>query len=545
MLQANKGECYVGKLTPKQLKARLQKAEGDRATWESHWQEVADYILPDRNDVTVQRSPGEKRNTQLFDSTGIMANELLAGSLHGLLTNPNTQWFGLTTGIHTLDEEDDVRFFLQEASRVILNIMNNSNFQTEVHELYLDLTSFGTACQFIEEDEEDVVRFSTRHIREVFIAENSKGMVNEIIRCFKWTAEDIVNEFGQDVLEKLPQLVQKAYKDGTGEKFKIIHAVYEQSKISGKRNDKFKFASQYVLDQDAIELSFGGFREMPYAVPRWSKVAGETYGRGPGMKALPDVKTLNKMTETVMRGALKTVDPPLQAPDEGFVLPLITRPAGVNYYRAGRKDRIEPIFNDARIDFGFEAMRDRGQRIREAFYVDKFQLQEGPQMTATEVMQRTEEQTRLLGPLLGRMSSEYLRPMIKRVFAIALRRGLLPDIPEILEGRKLDVQYSSVIARSQRVSVAQNIQRTMEAASMFISLDPTIADIFNGDNAAKEIARIYDFPQGIIRTKVEVDRIRSQRAEQQAQQAEEQQALQTAEAMGKVAPALGQMQGDI
>ncbi len=51
-------------------------------------------------------------------------------------------------------------------------------------------------------------------------------------------------------------------------------------------------------------------------------------------------------------------------------------------------------------------------------------MQNGPQMTATEVVQRNEEKMRLLGPVLGRLQSELLRPMIDRTFAILLRKKL-------------------------------------------------------------------------------------------------------------------------
>ena len=37
-------------------------------------------------------------------------------------------------------------------------------------------------------------------------------------------------------------------------------------------------------------------------------------------------------------------------------------------------------------------------------------------MTATEVLQRNEEKMRILGPVMGRIQSELLEPMINRVF---------------------------------------------------------------------------------------------------------------------------------
>ena len=63
--------------------------------WETHWQEVADYMMPRKADVTKLRSRGDKRTELIFDSSPLQAVELLAASLHGMLTNPSTPWFSL------------------------------------------------------------------------------------------------------------------------------------------------------------------------------------------------------------------------------------------------------------------------------------------------------------------------------------------------------------------------------------------------------------------------------------------------------------------
>ena len=165
------------------------------------------------------------------------------------------------------------------------------------------------------------------------------------------------------------------------------------------------------------------------------------------MSALPEVKTINVMTETMIMGAQKVIDPPVQLPDDGFILPIEVVPGGINYYRSGTSDRIEPLFNDTRIDFGFQALEDRRKRIREAYYVDQLQLQQGPQMTATEVLQRTEEKMRLLGPMLGRQQAELLRPLIDRVFEIMLRRGKIDakEFPAVIKGKKITAVFSILL----------------------------------------------------------------------------------------------------
>jgi hypothetical protein len=73
---------------------------------------------------------------------------------------------------------------------------NKSNFQQEIFELYHDLITFGTAAMFIEEDDEDILKFSTRHINEIFIAENDKGRIDTVFRKFKLSARAAIQKFG-------------------------------------------------------------------------------------------------------------------------------------------------------------------------------------------------------------------------------------------------------------------------------------------------------------------------------------------------------------
>jgi hypothetical protein len=529
------------KLNVKQIKEKVERLKAERSTWETHWQEIADYVVPRKSTVTTQKQQGSKRSVNVTDSTGIQSNELLAGALHGLLTNPNAFWFELTTGDVELDRQDDVRMFLQKATRDIHNVLNNSNFQTEIHELYIDLCSFGTASMYTEEDANDLVRFSTKFIAEYMIDEDQFGRVNQIYREWSWDATKLVAEFG---LDKMPEKIKTSYEKQDGKKFCCIHAVYPRDMIDANNRSAFKWISQYVLPDENIELAEAGYREFPYIVPRWTKAAGEVYGRSPSMNALPEIKTINKMTETMIMGAQKIVDPPVMMPDDGFILPIVVTPGGINYYRSGTQDFIKPIFNDSRIDFGYQALDASRKRIREAYYVDQLQLQQGPQMTATEVLQRTEEKMRLLGPMLGRQQAELLRPLIDRVFAIMLRKGKIVDIPGILSGKKIDVRYSSLIAKSQRLAEGQNFMRFMEAVTPLANANNTVLDNLETDQAFRVVAEVYGAPQEVIRTQKDREQIRKQRADAQQAALEQQQQQQQMDAAPKMADTMQKLAGN-
>lgn len=523
--------------TPQMIKKQLEVLRAERNTWEWHWQELTDYMLPRKNNVTRTVQPGTKRNTHLLDNTAMQSAELLGGALHGMLTNPASIWFELTTGDEALDQNDNVRKWLQDTTKRIHNALNNSNFQTEMHEVYLDLVVIGTAGQTILEDDEMDFRFNTYQINELYIRENHKGLIDEVYRLFDWEASKILREFKK---ENCPEEIIKLVQEGKDDKFKIIHCVYPNLDKEGP----LPFLSKYILYDREHELRASGFNENPWIVPRWAKASGEVYGRSPGMTALPEAKTINLMTETMIRGAQKTIDPPLQAPDDGFVMPIRTKPGSINYYRSGsgNKDRIAPIFNDMRVDFGFQITDSHRMRIREAFFVDQLQLQSGPQMTATEVNTRTEEKMRLLGPVLGRMQVEYLRPMIDRVFGIMLRKKKFLPVPsELRQIGNLDVNYSSPIAKMQRISEADNIFRTIQAVAPFTQIDQAALDLFDTDAAVKGISKIYSFPQTFLRDEDAIAEIRAGRAKAQQEALQAQRDAQMAQNMGQALPGAAQI----
>lgn len=531
-------------LAPQKIIEKKNMLKGKRANFEGVWQQIGDYIVPTKSDIQSVSSPGEAIYNHLLDSTGVNSNELLAGALHGMLTNPSGYFFGLTTGIPKVDSMDAPRMWLQNVTRIMHEVLNNSNFHTEVHEMYVDLTGFGNGPMSMEEDEDTIVRFASRPLKEIFIEENSRGVVDCLYRCYELDARGLVDDFG---LENLPEEIRKEYTEGKDCSYEMIHAIYPVRKVGEYQKTKFKYVSQYVLVKKKLTLEIGGFYEFPYLVPRWTKRSGESYGRGCGEKALPEAKCLNKMTETTLRGAQKVVDPPLQAPDDGFVLPLVTRPAGLNYYRAGSQDRIEPIFNAAQIDFGYQAIELKKSQVREAFFIDQLKLREGPQMTATEVMERVEQALRFLGPQLGRQQSEFLQPLIVRLYAILDRKGLIPELPsEMMDARtgrplEIKVMYSSVMAMAQRASELQNVNRFFANIAPLMSVNPQAGDNIDVDAGVKYIGKLLNLPQEFLLPKKDVDSIRESRARAQQEMQARAQEMDDADTASKAATAASKL----
>ena len=516
----------------KKLLSRFDRLKTQRQNWESHWQEVADYMQPRKADVTKTRSKGDKRTELIFDSSPLQSVELLAASLHGMMTNPSTPWFSLKFKNGGMEGEDEAKEWLESTTEIMYSVFNKSNFQQEIFELYHDLITFGTAAMFIEEDDEDDLKFSTRHINEMYISENDKGRIDTVFRKFRISARAAIQKF-KTVSTNIAVIAKK----DPYEEVEILHAVYPRSDFNPVKQDKenMPFESVYLDADSGDELSVSGFKEFPFVVPRYLKASHEIYGRSPAMTALPDVKMLNEMSKTTIKSAQKQVDPPLLVPDDGFILPVRTVPGGLNFYRAGTRDRIETLNIGANTPLGLNMEEQRRNSIRNAFYVNQLMMQNGPQMTATEVIQRNEEKMRLLGPVLGRLQSELLKPLIDRSFAILMRKNLFPNPPEFLSGQDIEIEYVSPLAKAQKSTELSSIMRAVEILGSLSNVAP-VFDHINMDKLVRHLTSIVGVPQKILKPQAELNAERQEAAAQAEQQQQMQQMQQVAQAGRDIAP---------
>ena len=518
----------------RQLKDNLSRLMEKRSNWESHWQEVADYMLPRKAEITKQRAAGDKRNISIFDATPIHALELLAASLHGMLTSSANRWFSLRFKETELNDSDEAKEWLEDATQRMYDVIAKSNFQQESFECYHELFPFGTACLMIEEDDEDTLNFSARHIKEIYIQENKKGYVDTIYRKFKMPAQAVLDKFG---MENVSKEVLNSAKKNPFDDLTIIHVVRPRLEFDPKKKDKknMPFQSIYYEESNGHIIMIGGFKENPYVIPRYLKASTEIYGRSPGMNALPDVKVLNKMVENSLKAAAKQIDPPLLIPDDGMLAPIRMAPGSINYYRAGSRDRIEPLNINANTSITLNSENQRREAILKMFHVDQLVITENRNMTATEVLQRQEEKMRILGPVLGRLQSELLSPMIIRIFNIMLRNNLFQMAPAILRSQELNIEYVSPIALAQKSSELQSIMRGLELFGSMAQAMP-VMDYIDENGLIKQLINILGLPAKMIKSDAEVQQIREERAQQQQMQMEMQQQLNESQVAKNAAP---------
>lgn len=524
--------------------------EGERGTTENTWGECFKYIIPSKGDVQTESQPGQKFGHELFDETAIQSNILLAANLHGNLTNPSAQFIDFFTGDPELDEDEEVKKWCQTVGDRMFLVMTASNFQTEIHEVYLELGAIGTAALYMGDDKDSLVHFSARAMKECYVDENNLGRIDTLHRKFKWRLRQIVQEFGEDVLT---DTLKRQYRDGNEEPREILHAtdpMTEEYATEQSKAQKWKFASCYLMKDDKLFLSEKGYRTFPYAVPRWSKKPGEKYGRGPGQSMLPTIKLVNVQEETVLQGTQLRAAPPMGAYDDSVLGKVKLTPFGITVVRrrSGEEFPIQPLFTGADVNFGFEAVSSARQRIMAGFFVNQFQLPKGgANRTAEEVNTITQQNYRLMGPVLGRLDFELLQPIVECLYDKMERAELIPPLPKKLiehvkKGKKIQSRFSSMIARAQRMGEGENILRGISAAAPIVNAKPETLDLINGDKALEHILfDLYGLPWKIHNDARTIQQLREARQAAQERLAKEKAEQHQADVMSKMGPGAAQL----
>lgn len=514
------------------------KLDGDKSTLRSHLSEIADYMVPAAQSTFNQATFGGKRMSKIYDATAIRALRMFAAGLYGHLTSPAYPWFELTVKNKSIAELPVVKYWLADVTERVRSAINTSNASTAFYRVYYEEGWTGTGVLYTEPGKKYLINFQNFNVVNCCLQEDAQGVVDSIYRIEKFTARQMIQQWG----DACSEAVRKAFTSNDKNKtFDILHAVYPRNEYDWRKMDSmnFPYASVYLEKENKNILSESGFQEFPFAVPRWDKEDGVAYGRSPAMDALPDVKMLNQMCYDNMRGLQKSIDPPIFADTEAALSTTNTRAGGIIYHKSNHKPEV--MVNKARFDWAMEAENQRREAIKECFYTDLFMLlaqNNQPEKTAYEVGKLLEEKITLLGPALGRQQTEFFDAMLNRVFWILYRGRYIPPPPEELIGQGLEVNYIGRLALAMKQVETQATATTLAFIGEIAAFAPDIIDNFNTDEIAQGTAQRAGVPVKYMRPPSDVDKIREQRAIAQAEAAEKAQMSQDLADAANVMPAL-------
>ncbi len=461
-----------------------------RAPWMSTWKELAKYLAPTRGlfDGEAPNSGRRVDHKTLLDSSASLAVGVLGAGMMSGLTSPSRSWFDLMLEPRALKKLSGASTWLLDVKKALESALAKSNVYSVLQGVYEEISVFGTAAFLVEEDPQGGIFCRPFTAGEYMLDVDEKGRVNTFGRAFFMTATQLAQAFGA---EHLPPQIRAELSASTMAQHKVMHLIFPNPRADHNWADftHFAFSSIYFME-DGTLLRESGYHEFPVVAARWeTKNSAEIYGRGPGWKVLGDVKMLQKMQKTKLVALDKSTNPPVMvsASVQGEVNLL---PGGITRCNSLTDSAVKPAYQVqpdlAALD---AAMEDVRQTIRAQFFADVFMMlsaQDTPNLTAAEVAERKQEKMLLLGPVLQRLKTELLDPLIERTYYILLRQGSIPPAPEILRGLELHATYISTIAQAQRASALEPLAQGVAFASSLTQAAPELTAQLNYPRALAE-----------------------------------------------------------
>ncbi len=487
----DKTDDTIDRAISESILSGYEMAKARRSNWETLWAECYEYALPQHQQfgIGAGSSVGRPKTDHLFDGTALDSVDQLSASLLGQLTPPWTQWFGLKPG-QDIQEEDreSLAKILEKAAKIIQSHFDRSNFSVEIHQCFLDLIVGGTASLLFEEAKPGAMsafQFSSVPLAEVVLEEGENGKLESSYRRHSLTPQQLINRY------PFADIELDDFSDKT-ETLSVLESVVP---------DETAYHFTSILEQDHRILVNVRLPRSPFINFRWMKSPGEIYGRSPVMKALPDIKTANKVVELILKNASIAISGIWQADDDGVLNPanIDLTPGSIIPKAVGSKG-LTPLEMPSRFDVSQLVLEDLRARIRHAMLIDRLPQIGTRQMTATEIIERSSEMSLLMGATYGRLQSELLTPLIQRAFEILRRRGEVPDIS--IDGRHVEIDYRSPLARSQSQNSVQN---TLSWITMVLGIGPEASNTINAVQVSKYLGDALGVPSDLIRIPEEID----------------------------------------
>ena len=489
---------------------KYKEAQNIKDYWKDRFEEAYEYCLPNRESF-YDESPGQRRTDKIFDETAVVGVQEFASRLQAGITPTFARWADFQAGSEIPSEQKpEINLKLDKITDYVFQILQTSNFNQEIHEAFMDL-AIGTGVLLVEEgDSVDPIKFTAVPLTRVCLNNGPDGKIDTVYRTRVCKPTEINVLYPKAVLpENFDPLKQK-------KQIKIIESVY---KVHEDNVEKYKFCvvmenPKHIL----LEEMYTGEGSNPYLVFRWNKASGEVYGRGPVFNAMAAIKTCNLTIELILQNAQMSVSGVYTYEDDGVINPdnISLVPGSLIPVAPGSRGLI-PIQAASNFDVAQLVLNDMRANIKKALYMEALGKPEGTPMTATEVSERMADLSRQIGSSFGRLQSELINPLLRRIIRILSKQGRI-DIPQV-NGREVKIAPRSPLAQAQHLQDVADVTRFNEIIAG--TFGPQMINLIVDQNeTAKYLAEKMNLPEKLIRNEQEQKELvnRMQQLQESAQE---------------------------
>jgi len=539
----------------------LDRLKAERAKFEPTWKEAQLLV----SSVELSFNVREGGAAEGYQTPKRIANrpsnyqETLVNGLCGYAVNPSIEWLKLGLADEDALKGYGVKDWLEAVELAEYTELDNSNFYTEMKIAIDQATVFGFGIVHVDEDlVNQQVRFQHISVPEAYLDTNEYNKYETVFRRLFMTVENAVSRFGLEKMHRSIREQWNAEDNGSrrSQEIEILHAVFRRKNSRGvsARNVEMPFASFFVDVKNKHIIQETGYRSFPYAIFAWDRIGGKKYPISPAIKALNDVKLLNKTEDSRLTLAQMAAKQPVAVPEsmkkamELFGEDNYIRPGAVVYY--GPEDKTVPsgINMGNNYPITLEITQQQADNIKDWFYVDFFlmlQRENLSQMTATAVQALKSEKAAVMTNMIVNLKAA-LYTVVQRTYDIMSVQGRLADIPPALrrpygqDGNRMQFVFASVLSQIQQSALRyqgtrQFLETAMPIAQLGQAYPPALEalDRFDFDVLLQNEARAAHVPETAIREDEDVQAMKEQRARAMAEQQRAAQAQQERENVAK------------
>lgn len=460
------------------FEGRLESFKTSRTKLEPEWKEISEFLAPDTglfiDPVSDKNSNRDIRGRRNINTLPAYYVNNLATAMVSNLTPSRLRWFNL----HVDDETREESIWLTNATNVMYKRFAASGLYENLYGSFKETVLYGCNMLGVQQDARNGLRFFPMTIGEFWAEEGESGLIDSCYRRFAMSNIQLFRAFGR---ENLPdEIIRELDRDNTEALHDVIQAVEPNPNFlpQFKNYANKPFISAYFLEDCKSEqfLDFRPTSYFPFMTARWERVGNNPYGVGVGRQILPDVKSLQAYERDLAKASKKMIDPPLKASNTLKNAVKDVSASGVTYtddpngftalYNVNYQTR-EALENITRIN----------QRIYQLTYNDLFYalLNKDKSMSATEAQGIQQEKMTMLGSVVERLQTEFLKNLVETSFEILYRNGDFGVPPESLVGKNMRVEYSSLLAMTQDINDLSMVERYLRFVSSVAGINPAAA----------------------------------------------------------------------
>ncbi len=494
---------------------RYERAKSKRENFVPLFEECYEYSLPQRESF-YHETIGQRRDDKIFDETAVVGVQEFASRLQSGLVPNFARWADLTAGSEVPKEQrDGVNNELDEVTEYVFEVIQNSNFAQEVHESFMDL-AVGTGVLVCEEgDAVHPVSFSAIPLPHVILDTGPDDKIDHVYRERKGIRFDqLPILYPKAQLNPQLQSMMTNSADKTTTVLELICRDYSVKNQEAYLSYAFCMTTNTVIYTKAMK----GIGSNPFICFRWSKCAGEVYGRGPLINALSAIKTTNLTVELILENAQMAISGVYQMEDDGVINPdTINLVPGSIIPKAMGSAGLQPIQAAGDFNVAQLILSDMRLNIKRALYNDMLGNPDRTPASATEVAERMADLSRRIGSAFGRLQAELVQPVLQRVIYILKKQGRI-EVPTV-NGREVKVKSVSPLAQAQANQDISSIARFLELVNGTFGPEMTMV-LINSEETAAHLAKKFGVPDSLIRDEEERKQIVAMMQQMQQQQEE-------------------------